>query len=174
MLRSRYRFVIGMLPVLVFAMGCQATGLGFIPSADLNPTDKATFGFIYDGPSLSFSGSYHDKTGVIGISQVDVAFKGTGITRKCSSVEPCGAPGKFPWAVLLIGIANYVPQDQTLQPACAATATNPNPCVVQFTFFDLDGNGAVNMGDFVTIDVLSGPYAGYHNEGVPSGNLTVS
>src|SRR5207253_533034 len=54
----------------------------------LDPTDKATFGFVYDGTTMTFSGSYHDRQGQTAFGVVDVAFKGTGVMRPCTAGEP--------------------------------------------------------------------------------------
>jgi hypothetical protein len=42
------RVLIVLVPFALLATGCTATGMGWIPSA-LSPTDKATFGFSFDG-----------------------------------------------------------------------------------------------------------------------------
>jgi hypothetical protein len=39
---------------------------------------------------------------------------------------------------------------------------------------DLDGDGVVSTGDFISIDISTGPFAGYTNSGEPSGNITVT
>ena len=37
----------------------------------------------------------------------------------------------------------------------------------------MDGDGAVTASDYISIDVMGGPYDLYHNSGEPSGNITV-
>ena len=64
--------------------------MGWIPSM-LGPTDKATFGFVFDGTTVTFSGSYHDSHGQTALGVVDVAFKGTGVMRPYKAGEPACA-----------------------------------------------------------------------------------
>ena len=117
----RYWLVFGAV-ALVLGSGCQATGMGAIPSL-LDPTDKATFGFVYDGTTMTFSGSYHDRQGQTAFGVVDVAFKGTGVMRPCTAGEPvCArAPALGQKGGCLFGSPSYTSQNpnipDTLPPA---------------------------------------------------------
>jgi hypothetical protein len=167
----RYWLVFGVV-AMVLGSGCQATGMGWIPSL-LVPTDKATFGFVYDGTTMTFSGSYHDPQGQTAFGVVEVAFKGTGVLRPCKAGDPaCAkAPATGAKGGCLFGIASY---------------TSQNPKVPDIEPADLqrvsllicDGDGTLGSGspvtdDFILISVDSGPYMGYTNGGTPSGNITV-
>src|SRR3954453_9533328 len=82
-----------LVPLALSVAGCTATGMGWMQSA-VSPTDKATFGFSFDGTTQSFSGSYHDPQGMTDVNGVaDVAFKGTGKVNPCAA-EPRCAPGR--------------------------------------------------------------------------------
>ena len=160
---------LGLLPIIILATGCQATGTGAIPSL-LFPGDKATFGFIAvsdaTGLTQDFSGSYHDPQGQTAIGIVDVAFKGVGGLQKCQpGVDPACAQAP-----------NNVKGGCYVGLALQYQSQNPN-IPGSGTFFllacDVDGTGG-NGTDFLLITVESGPYTGYSNAGTPSGNLTVT
>jgi hypothetical protein len=51
------------------------------------------------------------------------------------------------------------------------SSTVPGDGTLHLTVCDLDGLG---LTDFILIAVNSGPYGGYSNSGIPSGNITVS
>ena len=139
------------LPVLLLATACQATGMGWIPSA-FDPAAKATFGFVYDGDTQTFSGSYHDHGG-------DVDFKGTGVLK--SGPPPAGVQSK---GGCLLGFPAYE----------STNAAHPGFGNLFLFVCDLDGDGVVRDNDFISIEVATGPYAGYANSGNPSGNITVT
>src|SRR3954470_16537568 len=64
-----------LVPLALSVAGCTATGMGWMQSA-VSPTDKATFGFSFDGTTQSFSGSYHDPQGKTDLNGVaDVALQ---------------------------------------------------------------------------------------------------
>lgn len=156
-------------PALILATGCQANGAGFIPSA-LIPGDKATFGFVavsdLAGFQQDFSGSYHDPQGQTALGVVDVAFKGVGGLQRCSpSTDPLCA--QAPNNVKGGCYAGLALQYQSQNPNIPGSGT----------FFmlacDVDGTGGGGQ-DFLLIEVETGPYAGYRNAGVPSGNITVT
>jgi hypothetical protein len=133
---------------LLLATGCQATGMGWIPSASLaDPTAKATFGFVYDGTTETFSGSYHDNA-------LGVAFKGTGVIK--AGPPPAGVNAK---GGCLMGEPSYESQN----------SSRPGGGLLLLVVCDLDRAG----NDFIYIQVETGPYAGYSNSGMPSGNITV-
>src|SRR3989442_4827671 len=73
--------------VVLLSADCQATGMGWIPSA-ADPTQKATFGFVfaYDGTTYSFSGAYHDKA-------AGVDLKGSGVLKKTDPPNGKGING---------------------------------------------------------------------------------
>lgn len=139
------------VPLIAMAMACQANGMGWIPSA-VDPDQKATFGFVYDGDTQTFSGSYHDKA-------ADVDFKGTGVLK--SGPPPSGMKSK---GGCLLGFPAYESQN----------SAHPGGGNLFFFVCDADGSGSVTLGDFISIDVIDGPYAGYQNSGEPSGNITVT
>ena len=158
----RYWLVFGVV-AMVLGSGCQATGMGWIPSP-LNPADKATFGFVYDGTTMTFSGSYHDPQGQTVSGVVDVAFKGTGVVRPCKAGDPaCAKAPANAKGGCLAGVLPYQSQNPKL------------PGDGSFFLFvcDLDGNGASMDGDLIFLQVDTGPYAGYTNMGNPQGNITV-
>ena len=138
-------------PALVLAAACQATGMGWIPSA-FDPNAKASFGFVYNGDTQTFSGSYHDNAG-------GVDFKGTGVLK--SGPPPLGVQSK---GGCLMGFPAYESQN----------SNHPGQGNLFLLVCDADGDGAVTTSDFISIDVASGPYAGYKNSGQPSGNITVT
>lgn len=138
-----------LLPALLLAAACQATGTGWIPSRDL--TDKATFGFVFDGATQTLSGSYHDHS-------EGVTLKGTGFMR--AAPPP---PGMRIKGGCIAGEPMYESRDQS----------NPGTGILTLFVCDADGGG---MGgeDFIAIIVTSGPYMDYQNSGSPSGNITVT
>jgi hypothetical protein len=138
-------------PALLFGVACQATGMGWIPSA-YDPTAKATFGFVYNGDTQTFSGSYHDHGG-------EVDFKGTGVLK--SSPPPNGIQSK---GGCLLGFPAYESQN----------SKHPGQGNLFLFVCDMDGDGVVSGTDSISIEVVGGPYDGYRNSGQPSGNITVS
>jgi hypothetical protein len=156
----RYWLVFGAV-AMVLASGCQATGMGWIQSADL--VHKATFGFVFDGSTSTLSGSYHDPNGRIAGLPVDVAFKGTGVVRPCKAGEPTCAKGPAnAKGGCLLGVPSYTSQNPDI----------PGGGMFSLLVCDLDGTGGAGA-DFILISVDSGPYTGYSNSGTPSGNITV-
>jgi len=167
----RYWLVFGAV-ALVLGSGCQATGLGAIPSL-LDPTDKATFGFVYDGTTMTFSGSYHDRQGQTAFGVVDVAFKGTGVMRPCTAGEPvCArAPALGQKGGCLFGNPSYTSQNPRIPDLFP-------PEFQRVTLLVCDSDGSLGSSspfpnDFILISVDTGPYEGYTNAGTPSGNITV-
>ena len=154
--------VLGLLPALLLASGCQATGMGWIPSA-LVPTDKATFGFVFDGTTSTLSGSYHDPQGQTASGVVDVAFKGTGVLRPCKAGDPACGHAPPTKGGCLAGELPYQSQNPKF----------PGDGLFFLLVCDLDGNGPGVDGDFVFLTVDTGPYTGYRNLGNPQGNITV-
>ena len=111
-----------LLPALALTTACQATGMGWIPSA-YDPNQKATFGFVYDGDTMTFSGSYHDHAG-------EVDFKGTGVLK--SGPPPAGIHSK---GGCLLGFPAYESQN----------ANHPGQGNLFLFVCDMDGDGAVTM-----------------------------
>ncbi|TMC33520.1 MAG: hypothetical protein E6J24_09420 [Chloroflexi bacterium] len=141
---------LAVIAAALIATACQATGMGWIPSASLtDPSAKASFGFVYDDATQTFSGSYHDHA-------LGVDFKGTGVLK--AGPPPAGVSAK---GGCLFGDPDYESQN----------AARPGSGSLSLTVCDLDGFGAV---DFILINVTSGPYMDYFNSGVPSGNITVT
>jgi hypothetical protein len=167
----RYWLVFGVV-AMVLGSGCQATGMGFIQSA-LIPTDKATFGFVYDGTTMTLSGSYHDPQGQTAFGVVDVAFKGTGVLRPCKAGEPACAkvPARAAKGGCLFGNPSYTSQNPKVPD------TGPTE-LQRLTLLVCDSDGTLGSSspfpdDFILISVDTGPYMGYTNAGTPSGNITV-
>ena len=161
--RWERRLLIVLIPFALCAAGCTATGMGWIPSAS-SPTDKATFGFSFDGTTQTFSGSYHDPQGPTDLGVADVAFKGTGKVNPCST-EPRCQPGPATKGGCLFGEPTYESQNPRL----------PGSGLVFLEFCDADGDGSIDVGgaDVILVIVETGPYAGYGNSGTPHGNITV-
>jgi hypothetical protein len=149
----------GLLAVVAAALlatACQATGMGWIPSASLtDPSAKATFGFVFDDTTQTFSGSYHDHA-------LGVDFKGTGVLK--GGPPPAGMNAK--------GGCVFSDPDPLRAPRYESqNAARPGSGTVLITACDLDG---LSLVDYIIIEVTSGPYMGYKNQGIPSGNITVS
>jgi hypothetical protein len=136
---------------LFLVTGCQATGMGWIPSSS-DPAEKATFGFVYDGTTQTFSGSYHDHGN-------GVRFKGTGVLK--AGPPPVGLKVK---GGCLFGEPAYESQNPD----------RPGTGTVTLLLCDAGGEGAVTADDLIMLLVVGGPYIGYSNEGNPSGNMTVT
>ncbi|OLB86396.1 MAG: hypothetical protein AUI15_31090 [Actinobacteria bacterium 13_2_20CM_2_66_6] len=136
---------------LFLVTGCQATGMGWIPSSS-DPAEKATFGFVYDGTTQTFSGSYHDHGN-------GVRFKGTGVLK--AGPPPVGLKVK---GGCLFGEPAYESQDPD----------RPGAGTVTLLLCDAEGEGAVTADDLIMLLVVGGPYSGYSNAGNPSGNITVT
>lgn len=136
-------------PAVLVLTGCQASGMGWLQSSAV-PTEKATFGFVFDGTTGTFSGSYHDPQGMVATGVVEVDLKGTGVVRE----GPPGAGG----APCLLGTPTYKSQNRQL----------PGSGTLDLLVCDL-GEPGVGSGDFISIQVLTGPYAGYGNAGVLEG-----
>jgi len=133
--------------------------MGWIQSA-IDPTEKATFGFVFafDGTTYSFSGAYHDKA-------AGVDFKGSGVLKEKS--PPAGMRSD---ALCLAGMPAYVSTSRDF----------PGEGFLELTVCDLD-RGGPSVGDFILVNVLTGPFGalgafapGYTNFGFPSGNITVT
>jgi hypothetical protein len=145
---------------VVLSACTQATGMGWIPSSGV-PTEKATFGFVFDGTTGTLSGSFHDRHGLIAGQIIEVAFKGTGVMKPKPPPPDLGDYGCV-WGTNL----SYDSQ-------------NPNvPGSGTFVLVVCDFDHFTQPSptkDFIFITVDSGPYLGYHNEGlVQGGNITVT
>jgi hypothetical protein len=170
MMKSRRRgwdrvAAIVLVPLALSVAGCTATGMGWMQSA-VSPTDKATFGFSFDGTTQSFSGSYHDPQGMTDVNGVaDVAFKGTGKVNPCGAEPRCQLAGPAIKGGCVFGEPEYQSQNPRL----------PGSGLVFLEFCDADGDGSIDVGgtDAVLVIVDTGPYAGYANSGTPHGNITV-
>ena len=150
----------GLLPALLLASGCQATGMGWIQSND--GVDKATFGFVFDGTTSTLSGSYHDPQGTTANGVVDVAFKGTGVLRPCKAGDPACVNAPPAKGGCLTGELPYQSQNPKI----------PGDGLFLLLVCDLDGTGGPGA-DFILLTVDTGPYTGYRNLGNPQGNITV-
>jgi len=151
-MRSALGRVWFVLAAVVFTTGCSATGMGSMPYF-LDPTTKTSFGFVFDGTTQTFSGSYHDKAR-------DVDLKGTGVLK--AQPPPVGVKSK----------GGCVGGDMV--PYQSQNPNNPGEGFLILVLCDADGSGGPSGDDFMAIQVLDGPYAGYLNSGTPSGNITVT
>lgn len=132
----------GLIGVLALT-GCASklNGGGFIRSA--NGIDRANFGFSYDGPSDHFRGTYHDKA-------LGVRLRGTGV------LPPPWTPPEDTTACIA-GIMGYESQ-------------NPRQRGAGTLYLQACDGGSTGVGeDTITINVLTGPFAGYVNSGVVEG-----
>jgi hypothetical protein len=158
-------------------VGCtQATGMGWIHSVvPIDPTSgtpqKATFGFAFyrdtsDPESPAFTGllrgSYHDPL-VAGDPRDDVDFKGEGVLSHPTS-RPAGAPADVTGC--MIGSPTYRSQNRD----------NLGTGTLLLTVCDREDpvTGETIVNDYISIQVTTGPFMGYTNEGfVEDGNITV-
>jgi len=152
------------LAVVTIAVGLsacnQATGMGWIASS-MTPTDKATFGFVFDATTNTLSGSYHDPNGKLtsGII-VEVAFKGTGV------MKPKPPPPDLVDFACVGGNPSYDSQNPALPGGGTFILLVCDPD--QFT-------KSKPSQDVLFIAVETGPFAGYQNFGVvQGGNITVT
>ena len=152
--------LIGLLPAMLLASGCQANAGGWIPSND--GISKATFGFVFDALSNTFSGTYKDPNGQTPLGTLDVDIFGTGVVRT-------GPPGQFQ-AVLCTGSTVFGTTPYQVNSGAFKGATG----TLDLFLCDLDGNGKANEGDFLSITVTSGPYTGYRNAGFVQGNISLN
>jgi hypothetical protein len=157
---SRRGLLLGLLPALLLASGCQATGMGWILSND--GVDKSTFGFVFDGTTNTLSGSYHDPQGTTMLGVVDVAFKGTGIVRPCKAADPACVKAPPAKGGCLVGEPQYESQNPKI----------PGSGMFFLLVCDIDGTGGPGT-DFIFLTVDTGPYRGHMNTGNPQGNITV-
>jgi hypothetical protein len=142
--------VVGLLSAW-FLTACQANGMGMVNTSCTPGSSIANLGFVYDGTTFTWSGSYQDHC-------FPVAFNGTGVMHTQS--PPPNAPARM--QECLIGEPTYQPQDSSLPGG----------------YFNLivcdSGNPQNTPGDYIAIQVTTGPYAGYTNSGfVRSGNIVV-
>jgi hypothetical protein len=160
----------GLLGLAALALaGCSTffTGGGFIRS--VNHTDKATFGFVVqcnnpENPEecapAKINGTYYDH----GVG-VRLKFDGGVIAgpagcvadpNDCANLPPGTDPDQC-----MFGEVHYISQDPK----------NRGEGDLQLFACDLGEPGKLN-GDFLVINVLSGPYDGYENGGtIQGGNL---
>ena len=144
---------------VVLSACTEATGMGWIPSSAV-PTDKATFGFVFDATTSTLSGSYHDPDGQIAGLIVEVAFKGTGVMKPKPPPPDLGDYG------CVGGNPSYDSQNRNL----------PGSGTFILLVCDLDHFMKPNpTQDVIFITVDAGPYFGYQNSGVvQGGNITVT
>src|SRR5213083_495595 len=128
---------LAVIAAALIGTACQATGMGWIPSASLtDPSAKASFGFVYDDATQTFSGSYHDHA-------LGVDFKGTGVLK--AGPPPAGVSAK---GGCLFGEPAYESQD----------SENPGTGTLTLLLCDAEGEGAVTADDLIMILVVTGPY----------------
>jgi hypothetical protein len=158
------RALLVVVPFALFAAGCTATGGGSIPSQGARLTDTATFGFIIDADTSSWSGSYHDAHGVTDFGPADVAFKGTGRMHACNTDPLCQRLAPRAKGGCLATEAPYQSQNPKV----------PGSGTVFWYVCDMDGDAQPDVDGTDTLLVLveSGPYAGYENAGTVQGNIT--
>ncbi len=178
--RGTRLIALAVAPAALLVTGCTATGMGWTRGAS---GQKVTFGFsaaaqpgtdasgqFLDIGSASFSGSYHDPQGKTLKGTVSVDLKGSGVVKKTS--PPVGLSSIN--GPCLTGDAGYTSQNPRLR----------GKGTLRLTVCDGDGNFVVKngasdvtiplSGDYMQIDVATGPYAGYNNAGlVEGGNITV-
>ena len=131
--------------MLFGATGCyeKLNGGGWMQSA--NGVDRAIFGLHYDGTTGTAKGTYHDK--------------GAGVRLKFDAASP-SFPGFDPNSNCAGFFANYESQDKA------------NPGTGTAFLLACDNGEPGFEGDTLTINVQSGPYAGYTNSGpILGGNL---
>jgi hypothetical protein len=152
----------------VLLAACTASGAGTLPSNDA--TRKASFGFTFDGTTSSFSGSYHDPRGQIldlgngtVLATVDVDLKGTGRLHPCTPSDPACAGAPPVKGGCVVGEPAYQSQNRLF----------PGGGIMFLLVCDGDGVNSTVDDDSIMIDVETGPYTGYQNQGNPSGNTTV-
>jgi hypothetical protein len=139
------------VPVLLFAAGCyeKLNGGGWMQSA--NGVDKANFSISYNltrylesdqsDPSLiHLEGVYHDKG-------LDVRLKYEDV------LDFVDNPDVSEGQDCVLFLTTYTSQDRDM----------PGTGQAEVLACDLGEPGV--QGDFLAIDVLSGPYEGYNNEG---------
>jgi hypothetical protein len=168
--RARLLPLLSMVSLLAMSAACSATGMGFYQSCD--GVDKATFGFSWRSNDNHFQGSYHDIGVMTGTSNLSancvatgVKFQGDG-TLGQGSTGICGVDENGNQAHSMDGIINYTSQDPNV---LGAGQFHLFVCDTGHT--DSTGN---RVGDFIAIEVLTGPFMGYTNAGtVLGGNITV-
>jgi hypothetical protein len=164
------------LPILVMSAACaDATGMGFYQSCDANPTDKATFGFSWQSDG-HFQGAYHDPAGPTNIPTCrPVKLQGDGNVQTFVGVCPLDPPQTS--TNLMIGTLRYTSQDPKVSDCVPTPSGGCEENLLTLTVCDTGHNDPVTgkrVGDFIMIDIVSGPFAPYHNEGtVEGGNITV-
>ena len=165
--------VAAVIGVLVLT-GCQANGGGTLTSPDASCARPVSFGFVFSVPTFgadgTFAGSFHDPCAVVG-SINGVSFNGAGAMTQRTA--PPQAPQLF--GGCMVGLPSYESSD----PA------NPGSGVLSLIVCDsanafgqtagaARGNVQNTDGDFVDIQVMSGPYATYRFTGtVAHGNVTL-
>jgi hypothetical protein len=164
------------LPILVMSAACaDATGMGFYQSCDANVADKATFGFSWQSDG-HFQGAYHDPAGSTNIPTCrPVKLKGDGNMGTFVGTCPVDPPQTS--VNFMMGTLKYTSQDPNV-PDCVPTPFGGcEDNLLTLTVCDTGHNDPATgqrVGDFIMIDIISGPFAPYHNEGfVEGGNITV-
>ena len=164
MTRNRKRRLLLMAGVVavsaILLTGCKATGGGYIPHgsfdnySETNPPigKKATFGFVWqsteNNPYLA-SGSWTDGA---------VRFRLAGGMIMTDSNGQDGDAS---------GMGSYVSTNKTYQ-------SPDDPDGTLCIYLDDNGEGGLSNGDYLRIEIKSGPYAGYHAEGyLNGGNLQI-
>jgi hypothetical protein len=154
----------------------DATGMGFYQSCDGNVADKATFGFSWQSDG-HFQGAYHDPAGATSVPDCrPVKLQGDGNVQ--SGVGTCLINGSPSTSVnFMTGLLRYTSQDPNV-PDCVPTPDGGcEENLLELTVCDTGHTDPVTgqrTGDFIMIDIVTGPFAPYHNEGfVEGGNITV-
>lgn len=141
--------VIGIVALAFVFSACarKFTGSGELGTAD--------FEFVYKVENSNGTGkakgSFHDKSAVINQTPVPMRFRFDGILSSSS-----GGPDNC-----IRGTLGYISQDRDF----------PGTGQVQVEGCDNGEPSGPSNGDTLTVQVTSGPYAGYFNSGTVEGNL---
>jgi hypothetical protein len=128
--------------VLLATTGCLSKASGGGWMLSANGEDRATFGFHFDGPRDAARGSYHDH--------------GTGVRFKFDGLIEYTRRGP-PECLQFVG--TYTSLDKT----------HPGSGTVDVVACDFGEPGTF---DGLIIDVIDGPYTGYHNnQNISGGNI---
>jgi hypothetical protein len=169
--------------------GCTGSGGGTLASSNPAASARATFGMTFrmdDATGAStFAGTYLDRQGVRQVSDgaggtvsvpVDVRIQGTGRLLPLSA-----PPGQTNRGGCVGNIAGGTPYATGGGPV---TYTSADPSVppdrragtLSLQLCDNDGDGRVGRGgaDTLLIIVDTGPYAGYQNGGLITGNISTA
>lgn len=125
--------------------GCASTGGGTIPTNAGDRSGKANFGYTYDSSKDKYQGTYKD--GYVSMSFTGVDYQSV----------PCN-----------YGYESYVPS--TVLTYRSTNPKMPGSGTVQVQFCDY-GEGTNGTGDYLSVNVLSGPFEGYSDAGTVQGNI---